>query len=269
MRPKQLLIWLPLAGLAACSPELAVVSLQLHCQSGPRACADEVIMFQLAALGLGLFMLVVISRALYIGAGQAVRTHRALRTVLTLPHCPLPSTLVPIADDLNIRQRIDIVDSPAPGAFCYGFVRPRICLTSTLLAALTPSETEAVLRHEQHHLRQRDPLRALAWSALTGMCGWLAERHEHARLQRELAADRAVIRAGGRYSLASALLRLLSMQDSRSDSGSELAISGISVTGARIDQLLRPEPVVPRRPSLIPWLIFPLVVALTLLLCRL
>jgi hypothetical protein len=49
-------------------------------------------------------------------------------------------------------------------AFTVGLISPRIFLSSRLVESLTDEELRAVLRHEQKHLRRRDPLRGLVFS---------------------------------------------------------------------------------------------------------
>jgi Zn-dependent protease with chaperone function len=142
------------------------------------------------------------------------------------------------AQRLGVAHRLDVVTWDRAQAFCYGFMHPRICISTGLLALLGPTEVEAVLRHERHHLQRRDPLRVLGWTILCGACGWLTDRAAQADLLRELAADRAVIQEQGRAPLASALLTLLTQPRDAYLHG--LAVSGVSVTDARIDQLLAP-----------------------------
>jgi len=103
-----------------------------------------------------------------------------------------------------------VFESPNPQAFCAGLLRPRVYVSTGTLAALTTDELAAVLAHEAHHARVRDPLRVFivrvvgdalfflpAARALASRYGSLAE----------LAADAAAVRkGGGPKSLASALL---------------------------------------------------------------
>lgn len=96
-------------------------------------------------------------------------------------------------------------------AFVAGPVRPAIYVTRSLLDVLDPSELHAVVLHEEHHRRQRDPLRSLALTSWARFLGWLpgAERwieRRHAHL--EVAADQYALRNGAsRAAIASALLK--------------------------------------------------------------
>ncbi len=267
MRLERFLLWLPLVGAAACSPGIVILSATRHCWGVARLCSEWSMLLELltseALVLLPLTILVI--RGLQGGLRQFLRTRQAVGQLLALPRSALPPQLARLAGDLGLRRRLDLVDCPTPEAFCYGLLNPRVCLTTGLLNLLSLAEVEAVLRHERHHLRRRDPLRTLLWTALDHACWWLQHGGEQARLQRELAADRAVIAAGGRLSLASALLKLIGQPRGTQFTG--LAISGLSVTNARIDQLLHPEhAIVPYMP-IWPWLVLPAAIVATTLLC--
>lgn len=127
---------------------------------------------------------------------------------------------------------VALVDSPTPEAFCAGFLRPRVYVSTGALAALSEPELVAVLAHERHHARRRDPLRLLiARTAAEGLfflpvLRRLAERY--AALA-ELAADDAARHAtGGPKALASALL----VFDSHPSS------AAVGISPQRIDYLL-------------------------------
>jgi Zn-dependent protease with chaperone function len=96
-------------------------------------------------------------------------------------------------------------------AFCAGLLRPRIHVSTGTVAMLSPAELAAVIAHERHHVRRRDPLRlflvrtvADALFVLPALPR-LAERY--AALV-ELGADDAAVAAndGDAAPLASALL---------------------------------------------------------------
>jgi Zn-dependent protease with chaperone function len=96
-------------------------------------------------------------------------------------------------------------------AFCAGFIRPRVYVSTGALDALDEVQLEAVLTHERHHARCRDPLRLLAARvAFDGLFFVPVLRHlaERYHAFAELAADRASVGRHGRAPLASALLVL-------------------------------------------------------------
>jgi hypothetical protein len=106
--------------------------------------------------------------------------------------------------------RTHVVDDDTPQAFCIGLLRPRIYISRAALELLRDDERAAVLAHEAHHTRRRDPLRLLVARALAeGLFFLPAVRRlpERYAAFAELAADQAATaERGGRRALASALL---------------------------------------------------------------
>ncbi len=125
----------------------------------------------------------------------------------------LPVNLRRLAADLEIAARLDLIQDVRAYSFCYGLLRPRICVTTGLLSLLDEAELRALLLHERHHLRQRDPLRILIGAVLADAIGVLPivptlwQRYQVAQ---EVTADQAAI-AGcdSDLPLSSALLKLL------------------------------------------------------------
>jgi len=96
-------------------------------------------------------------------------------------------------------------------AFVAGPIRPAIYMSRSLLELLDPGELRAVVLHEEHHRRRRDPLRSLALASWARLLGWLppAGRWIDARLAHlEISADEyALSRGATRAAVASALLK--------------------------------------------------------------
>jgi len=132
--------------------------------------------------------------------------------------------------------RITVVDDPEPKAFCVGYLRPQILISNKALARLTERELEAVVAHERHHCRRRDPLRLLVARVLADALFFLpalrrlADRY--AALA-EVAADEAATRAAGPSTLASALLVF------SGSAGPELVVG---IAPERVDHLLGDRP---------------------------
>lgn len=103
-----------------------------------------------------------------------------------------------------------VIDAPQPDAFCAGLLRPRVYITNAAVALLGRSELAAVLAHEAHHARARDPLRLMAARAVAAGLFFLPALQralERYAASAELAADAAAARRGaGVGALASALL---------------------------------------------------------------
>ena len=101
------------------------------------------------------------------------------------------------------------MEAASASAFCAGFLRPTVFVSSAALATLTDSELAAVLRHEAEHAGRFEPLRRAATAGaadvlgfLPIVCWWSARRLARA----ELRADEAAERFAGRSALAGALL---------------------------------------------------------------
>lgn len=156
-----------------------------------------------ALLALGVAALAAASLAL--GLRSAARQVRASRRYLAaLPH--------PEEEEWVHGEPCRVVESAAPTAFCAGYLRPRIYLSRGALERLGADELRAVVAHERHHARRRDPLRLLVARALAAALFFIpllrriSERYEAIG---ELAADEAAVRdLHRRGPLASALLKI-------------------------------------------------------------
>ena len=149
------------------------------------------------------------------------------------------------ATPLNGHPCVKVIPDPHPQAFCAGYLRPEVYVSHRTVEILTERELGAVLAHEKHHRRVRDPLRLAAGrilsEALFFLPGLRPLSERYADLA-ELSADRAAVHAsdGDKAPLASALLRF--------DENGPPEVTGISPE--RVDSLLG-EPVSPRIPLLL------------------
>lgn len=150
--------------------------------------------------------------------GRVVRDEQAMRTELRArlrqARLPIlsPGVAIP-ARRTGTADRLDVVEAAPPFAFVYGWVRPRICISTGLVARLDERELEAVLRHEQWHVARRDPMRLVVVRMLAAAFLFLPPISlmvRQYRLAIEIAADRhAVTAMGSRRWLASALAKLM------------------------------------------------------------
>jgi Zn-dependent protease with chaperone function len=138
-------------------------------------------------------------------------------------------------------ERLDgvlVVDDERPRAFCAGLLRPRVYVTSGALAILDEHGQAAVLTHERHHARCRDPLRLATNRVLARALFFLPALHELGLRQQalaEISADERTIgeAPGNREALASAML---SFADSAGGDES------VGIDPARVDYLLGESP---------------------------
>ena len=142
---------------------------------------------------LGAIVLVVTLRA----ALKQLREHRRLIRAL------------PVGGTLPGHPTVSVVRAATPLAFCAGWVRPRIYVSTAAVEQLSETELRAVLAHEHHHLKVRDPLRLAIGRVLCQALFFLPVlRPLHARYGEvaELKADAAAVDAADKKSLASAML---------------------------------------------------------------
>lgn len=181
-------------------------------------------------LAIGLFTLV----------WQIWRTSRYTKQLLSYTHIPLTSHLESLAAELGFNtSRVVLVQAPQPIAFCFGFLRPRICLSVGLVELLSTPQLRAALLHEDYHRRRFDPLRILLVEAVGGALFFLPVAQEWRALYKiklELDADRYAVERAGKAALAGALHRLLT--DSAAPMSARVAAAGISANSARIAALL-------------------------------
>lgn len=162
---------------------------------------------------------------------------------------PTPRRVAAAAASIDLADRVDVVQDPRPFSFCYWFRSPRICLSTGLIKRLDDAELRAVLHHERYHLLKRDPLRLVVaryFAAGLYVIPVVEELVEYYTVQKEVAADQAAVRAmGGVRELASALFKVLPDAEDV-DLGLLVPVGSLSVTEARIDQLVdgRPVPLV-------------------------
>jgi hypothetical protein len=201
---------------------------------GPEDTADVVaaLVLILAICGISLGLLTLFR--------QLVATAMLIRR-LVARKVAMPSSVASAASGLELDGKIDVVVDERPFSFCYWFLRPRVCLSTALVERLDTDELRAVLLHERYHLRQRDPLRLVVaryFAAGLYVVPVVDELVGYYALQKEIAADQAAVRAcEGVGALASALDKLLPDADDVS-LGLLVPVSSLSVTEARIDQLV-------------------------------
>lgn len=188
----------------------------------------------------GIILLAFASRNL---ALRISRTRRLVSRILENA-APIPPRMHSCVEELGLRGLVRVVDLPHPTAFCYGLLRPRICVSSALVMGMSPDQLRAIVLHERHHMARWHPLKTLVLETLADTLIFLplvAELCGQLEAQMELEADRAAIDGAGRKPLAGALHRLLTHpRPLFLQSG--LALNSLSATYARIDQLLDGKP---------------------------
>lgn len=127
----------------------------------------------------------------------------------------LPLKVAKIARQLNIIDRIDVIRSSSFVSFCYGFLKPRICISSHTVGKLTANELKAVLIHESYHLKSKDPLKIFLSQIASAMFFFiptLLDIKNSYILSKEIAADNLVVRSKHAKGLRQALLKTINWQ---------------------------------------------------------
>jgi hypothetical protein len=129
---------------------------------------------------------------------------------------------------------VRVIADDRPTAMCAGLLHPRIYVTTAALERLAPHELAAVLAHEAHHLRRRDPLRLAVAQVLADALVFVPVVRRLARhhaLLTEIDADAAAVRAadGDASGLAGGMLRL---------AGGDLPDGAIRIEPQRVDSLV-------------------------------
>ena len=181
--------------------------------------AGALLALSLTALGAVVLILAGLSLA------RQLRAHRRFHAGLS-----------PVGGAQIAGSPVTLVEDPRPRAFCAGYVRPRIYLSSGALGRLSDPQLRAVVAHERHHMLRHDPLRILLARVLGHSLFFmpvlrrLAERY---RALSELAADEKAVHREGAGALASALLAF-------GERGDPAVVVGIA--RERVDHLLGQGP---------------------------
>jgi BlaI family transcriptional regulator, penicillinase repressor len=213
------------AGLAASAASVGAAIASVHRASTAAVRVDVVgLAFSYPRLNRPAWIL--LGLALVGGSGLALvvrallRQRRAYRRFLAQ---------LEIVGQLDERPDVHVIADPRPQAFCAGYLRSTVYVSQAAVGLLARHQLEAVLAHEDHHRRMRDPLRFAFGRILSqglffvpGLRALFARYADLAELRADAAAVRAA--AGGRAALASALLAF--------------DASGGGVSPQRVDSLL-------------------------------
>jgi hypothetical protein len=187
--------------------------------SYPVANLDALIVLALAAAGLAAGAMIVLGAIRELAAARAFERHLS-------------------AQEPRPLKGVWVIHDERPQAFCAGLIQPRVYVSSGAVALLDETALNAVLAHEAHHARRRDPLRLAVGRVLARALFFVPGLDELVRRQQDLAelgADESAMNAGpdSRSALARAMLAF---------SESSPASSSVGIDPRRIDHLLGEPP---------------------------
>lgn len=128
----------------------------------------------------------------------------------------IPRAVKIVASELNLDGKVDIIKYKNRFSFCYGIIRPRICLSTGLIKTLNKQELKAVILHESYHLKNYDPLKIVIGASIARMLFFipaLKDLQKYYALSKEIAADSMAIQNTGKQPLLNSLSKLITLNN--------------------------------------------------------
>lgn len=173
---------------------------------------------------------------------QIWKTHQYTQQFFYIAQVNFPLAVQEMIVNLEIdKSKVVLVESSLPIAFCFGFFRPQICLSTGILDLLSTSQLRATLCHEDFHRRHFDPLRILLIESISTAFFFLPaikEWRSLVKIKFELDADEYAVLKVGKPALAGALHRLLTHSSKSQPIAQSTVTVGLSANTARIAALL-------------------------------
>lgn len=124
-----------------------------------------------------------------------------------------------ITQQIKLAGKVIEIQTDEPTVFCYGFINPRICISSAVVNSLSPSELTAVLLHEQHHLKVYEPIKLLVVKIISNALFFIpgiSNLTKQYAVFSELAADEtATDNFKNKVPLAQALSKILAQKENK------------------------------------------------------
>lgn len=179
--------------------------------------SQAIVFPRVTSLIILLSLLFIFVMGLLILAVQIIKTNVFLKKSFK-KKTSLPRKLVSVATVYGLEGKVTIIKDERFVSFCYGFLKPKICLSTSLIKNLTKEELEVVLLHERYHLKNFDPLRIIVSKTISQMFFFIPTLRDidaHYAFSKEVSADMDALKNGTKESLVSALSKLLSPGVSR------------------------------------------------------
>lgn len=126
---------------------------------------------------------------------QFIKTRNLLKRLL-VKRIELPRKIEKVIVSLSLTNKVYLVKDDNLFSFCFGILSPRIIISRVLVTNLSSKELEAVLLHEQAHLKNLDPLKMFLGKTISSMFFFLpifSELYKNMTGASELLADHFAI----------------------------------------------------------------------------
>jgi|GEM_PF-2071849 len=110
-------------------------------------------------------LLIVVSLSLLYAVSRTVR--RILRTLAFIDRAERQTVSAAGIPQFLRAENIAIFEDRLPLAFTGGFLKPRVFVSTKLIEVLSEDELRAVILHEAHHQKSKDPLKGLVVSFIS------------------------------------------------------------------------------------------------------
>jgi Zn-dependent protease with chaperone function len=196
----------------------------------------------LTQIAFGVLMVLLWGGIIVAGLSALLRQCRrsvALARWVSRNGAPPSARLASASRQAGLPGQVVQVADASPYAFTYGIWHPRVVVSTGLAEVATPEELVAVLRHENHHVRNRDPLKVLAlrnWASAFFLIPLIGAVLERILDRQELKADQAALRDCGVAAVAGALLKAVG-EPAVAPGTALAAMGGPTLLEARVTQL--------------------------------
>ncbi|MGG1675422.1 M56 family metallopeptidase [Neobacillus sp. NRS-1170] len=150
----------------------------------------------------------------------------------------------------RIKEDIVVIENNELLAFTFGFCKPIIVLSNTLIEMLDSKELEAVIYHETSHQKYFDGIKVFILQIISEVMWYIPLTkwsYQNYRILIELAADEfAINRMGSELGLGSALLKLIKKKlNINSNPTTSLVHFADETVDYRLKQLIDPQQTIP------------------------
>jgi len=167
-------------------------------------------------------------------------TSKFIRLALVAKKKNISSKLKKAVHSVDLENKIIEISDDKPVVFCYGFYKPKICISSKLVKELNKTELVTTLLHEKQHLLNKEPLKIFCVKTISKILFFipiLKTLTKEYLVFSEMTADgMATNNWQNKAPLAKVLYKIIKMKE-RSPLQQNLAISFFTTMDERINKL--------------------------------